>query len=131
MAHNDDNENDRIVSAFILENKNLLGIFYLKGSDKYILKTYDYDLDPSGTEVEVGTTSGYPGGEGLFFKALVLDNNYIAVIYYPKYDNIDNGNNNKIDFKLYQHESSFTQKFHKEMSYTSRNAYIRHNDFIS
>ena len=76
VINNPDNENDRIVSASILENKNFLVVLYLKPENNdnsgLYLQGYDYNLyTVSNTDIRIGTIlNNYPGGKGLFFKVL-------------------------------------------------------------
>jgi hypothetical protein len=78
-----DNFNNRIVSSFLLEQKNLLVLFYLKSVDnpnqkvfnnaKYAIRFYDYDLTLKNEVIISNNYVDQPrSGEGLFFKGLHL-----------------------------------------------------------
>ena len=125
---NTENENDRIISAFIMESHEILVIFFLKEEKKLMLKIYDYNLDSSSSnDVLVEETYDYEKGNGVFFKALNLDDEYIATIFYVNYVY----NYNKFThLKIYKYEgSSFTQKLYKQMDYSKRNGAIILNEF--
>ena len=112
VTYNTNNENDRIVSAFIMENKELLVVLFLSGND-LILKTYSYDLESSSSdETTIGGSWDYPPGNGIFFKALSLDNDYVAIISNPNYIS---SNDKQMTLSLYKYENSFESKFEKKM----------------
>ena len=125
---NPENENDRIVSAFIMESHEILVIFFLKEEGKLMLKIYDYNLDSSSSnDVLVEETYDYQKGNGVFFKALNLDDEYIATIFYVNYIY---EYNKYTHLKLFKYEgSSFTETFYKKMDYSRRNGEIILNEF--
>ena len=102
------NENDRVISAFIIENKQKLCVLFLKQDTPLILRTYDYNLENS-NDFEIDTLSNWVGGTGLYFKAVNLDENYIAVIYMP------DGNQQNVKLKFFKYESSFSLKFERQI----------------
>ena len=122
VIENTENENDRIVSAFIMESKQLLNVFYLKYGANLVLQPYQYDLT-SLSEIIIGQTEGYPGGTGLFFKALCLNDEHAAFLYYPDYS----GTN--LNLRIYKYDTTITLKFKKDMYYTSRDSTIIKNEF--
>ena len=89
-----DNYNNRIVSSFLVESKNILVLFYMKTMEtvqkvfngaKYAIKFYDYDLNEKNEIIISQNNITQPrSGEGVFFKGLYLKDNYAAFIYYTK-----------------------------------------------
>ena len=67
------NFNDRIVSPFLLENHDLLAVFYLNNERKYKVAYYDYNLGSQG-EYELYNTGStideLDPGNGVYFKAI-------------------------------------------------------------
>ena len=139
-----DNFNNRIVSSFLLEQKNLLVLFYLKSVDnpnqkefnnaKYAIRFYDYDLTLKNEVIISNNYVDQPrSGEGLFFKGLHLKDNYAAFLYFTKgYDNT------KIKFNISslvensgQYSFSNINEFEKEYGFVSDitlNEFIKVND---
>ena len=105
--NNTDNFNNRIISSFVLEQYNIIVVFFVKKVDdevkngKYSMIFYDFDLNKK-NEIEFANQIEEPrSGEGVFSKCLYLKENYGAFIYYTKgYDDI------KIPFEIYK----FTQE---------------------
>ena len=77
-------------------------------------------------DVVVGKSEGYKDGEGPFFKALGLGEEYTAIIYYPKFSD---SSNTQIVFRIYKYDNGFSSIFYKEMKYTSRKADVIYNEF--
>ena len=98
----------------------------MSGND-LILKTYSYDLESSSSdETTIGGSWDYPPGNGIFFKALCLDNDYVAIISNPNYLS---SNDKQMTLSLCKYENSFECKFKKNMEYTNKNADLYNNDF--
>ena len=120
---NEDNENSRTISALILEDKQLLVVLYLKKNGGTLnFKTYDYNLDNS-VETNIGSSSGYAGGTGYFFRMLALDNNYIALIYFP------DSTTTNCKLKLYQYTDSFVEKINEQLNYRDISSGVVDNEF--
>ena len=89
-----DNFNNRIVSSFLMEEKNILVLFYLRKMNneekdfknaKYAIKFYDYDLNEKNEIIISNSDVTDPrSGEGLFFKGIHLKENLAAFLYYTK-----------------------------------------------
>ena len=133
-----DNFNTRIVNSFLMEEKNILVLFYLKSVNnpdkvfdnaQYAIKFYDYNLNEKNEIIISNYVTEPRSGEGLFFKGLHLKENLAAFLYYTKgYDNT------KIQFNI----SSLIEdsgiyyfnniiEFNKEYGYVSD---ITLNEFI-
>jgi hypothetical protein len=87
-----DNFNNRIVSSFIMQEKDILVLFYLKSVDnpvtefnnaKFAIKFYDFDLNEINEIIISQNYIDQPrSGEGIFFKGLYLKEDYASFIYY-------------------------------------------------
>ena len=89
--NNTNNFNNRIISSFIIEDAELLVVFYMKRVDtnnqiaQYAFIFYDYNLNQKNEKLLSGNDIEDPrAGEGIFFKGLSLKNNYASFIYYTK-----------------------------------------------
>ena len=125
VIYEENNENIRSISSFIMEAKSLLVVLYIKTGAELILRTYNYELTHQ-ADVVVGKSEGYERGGGPFFKALGLSSEHAAIIYYPKFN--DN-NNIQIVLSIYKYNNGFSSIFSKEMRYTSRSAEVKLNEF--
>ena len=92
--NNTNNFNNRIISSFIMEQDEILVVFYMKRVDtdgnnlhaKYAIIFYDYDLNEKN---EIMLLSGAEivdprAGDGIFFKGLYLKDNIAALLYFTK-----------------------------------------------
>ena len=79
------NFNDRIVSPFLLENHDLLAVFYLNNERKYKVAYYDYNLGSQG-EYELYNTGStideLDPGNGVYFKAIYLKDDKVIFLFY-------------------------------------------------
>ena len=83
------NYDNRIVSAFYFSKHNSLAVFFLKSTvNQYTMRLHDlnnlekkYELEFYGIE-----DKAYPG-EGIYFKALYLQYEYVAFIFFQEKDN--------------------------------------------
>ena len=88
------NFNNRIVSSFLMKNRNILVLFYLKclnteekkfENAKYSIRFYNYDLVLKNEIIISENDITEPrSGDGLFFKGFHLKNDYASFIYYTK-----------------------------------------------
>ena len=107
-----------------METKQILVVLYLKFGAILILRTYNFELTQS-ADIEVGSSTGYDNGKGLFFKALCLDDDHAVVIYYPHFKEADGS---QIVLTIYKYNNGFSSIFSKEMTYTSRSAEVLFNE---
>jgi len=79
------NYNDRIVSAFLLENHNLLAVFFIKNDQNYYIHYFDYNLNYKAEYSFYDTDSGYyelDPGNGVYFKAIYLKDDKVIFLFY-------------------------------------------------
>ena len=122
IVTNTDNENSRVISAFIMDNRSLLVLFYLKTGANLYFKTYDYSLS-STQETSIASISDYQEGIGYYFKALYLGDDYAAVVYFP------NGDVYRFRFGLYKYDTSFSEAINQEIGYRAITNSVSNNDF--
>ena len=138
-----DNFNNRIVSAFIMEQSNIIVLFYLKSFDanfkdfknaKYAIKFYDYNLNEKN---EIVLSENYVSdpkiGEGMFFKGLYIKENYAAFLYYTKGTEETFIQFNVTTLVLNNGEYSFNTKIEENKGYyflpdITTNEFIKIND---
>ena len=75
----------RITSAVIFDNSNTLAIFFLPFDDPthYHTNFYDYDLNQKGEFIFQDTVNvNSMLGDGLFFKSIILYDNYAAFLFF-------------------------------------------------
>ena len=90
----EDNYDNRIVSAFIMEKYNVLVVFFLKKNPAtYKFRIHKLDNLDQTNEIEVykiandqGNDNVFPG-EGIYFKGLYLRHEYVAIIFFTEKDN--------------------------------------------
>ena len=134
--NNTNNFNDRIISSFIMEQAEILVVFYMKRMDatnlvaKYAIIFYNFDLVEKNEIIISQNNIEQPrAGDGLFFKGLYLKENYAAFIYFTKgYDAT------KIQFNISclvenNGEYSFSNIIEKETTYSFISDIIL-NEFI-
>ena len=73
----------RIISSFIIEEYEILIIFFFALIDrKSIILFYDFDLIEKGVEQDKIYLSNFDNGKGIFFKAIYLKNNISILAYF-------------------------------------------------
>ena len=134
-----DNFDNRIVSAFIFEKYNYLAVVFLRDPDRlgsntiaYYLrfhdlnsleKKYEIELYNIGSDKEIGDK-----GNGLYFKALYLKDEYFAFIFFAS------KNEMKLRFKIYfvgkdNNDINFNQKNGEDFGYENLNTKVKLHEF--
>ena len=134
--NNTNNFNDRIISSFLMEQAEILVVFYMKRMDdsnliaKYAIIFYNFDLvEINEIIISENNIEDPRAGDGLFFKGLYLKENYAAFIYFTKgYDST------KIQFNVStlvetSGQYSFSNIIEKETTYSFISDIIL-NEFI-
>ena len=84
------NGKTRIISSIIIDNYNLLVLFYMNCYNNYFSSIiYDYDLINVG-QINIQQFSGSIPDNGLFFKSCYLYDQYIAFFYFHNEDSYFN-----------------------------------------
>ena len=124
---NNNNFDNRVISAIIMEKINILTVYFVKwvsNEQKFYVKSYDYDLNEL-KETEVSSFDA-DKGKGIFFEGVYLSDIYTVVIYY-----LDKDDTNKLGIKLYKYDSSLSYGFHtliyKEITDYYLNPYMYNN----
>ena len=108
-----DNNKNRIVNLFNLENLLTLVLIYIRNNNNLILKFYDYNLNVQGNEINLGTINNNKA-EGVFFKSVQLPNNQRAfMIYY-------NGNADELYLNVYKFNKNNDNSISKTDILTSK-----------
>ena len=119
------NGKTRIISSIIIDNYNLLVLFYMNCYNNYFSSIiYDYDLINVG-QINIQQFSGSIPDNGLFFKSCYLYYKYITFIYFI--------NQNNFEFKilcLSQNNNDFEQILHYTDSNTFSGIDITLNEFL-
>ena len=93
-----DNYFYRIISAFSMDDYNILVVFYVAkindNSGKYVIKFYDYDLNEKNNTISLSEPPSNSNKEGVFFKSLYLKEKYAAFIFFS------NDGTQKLNFHL-------------------------------
>ena len=92
----ENNCNTRIISSYIVEEKEVIALFFVKTSSRLCLSFYTYNFTQKGIEEEIASLSDINAGTGIFFKSVYLDNLKAAVIYFLK------GSEKDVYFKIYE-----------------------------
>ena len=129
--------NDRVVSSFIIEEKNLIAVIVVKEFDgyyKFLIYFYNFDLSKAYNDFiklydDVKITN-IVDGFGVYFKAIYLTNYYFAFAYFD-----DQSNNYSFKFriiKLYKNGNlnEFEDKIAKDFNTYELSTDKTLNDFI-
>ena len=77
----------RIISAFIMEEDDILAVFYMNSSYWYNLNLYDFDLNLLEEKISLNMRVVDPFVYGIFFKGIYLKEKYVALIYFLEHNN--------------------------------------------
>ena len=91
----DNNCNTRILSSFLIEEDELLAVFFIKTGNKLVLSFYNYDLEGRGLLEEVTPIANINPGCGVFFKSIYIDNHIAGLTYFR-----DGDDGTSLKFKL-------------------------------
>ena len=86
-----ENYNNRIVSAFIFTKYTYLAVFFLKSEkSQYTLRLHDLDTLEIKHDIEFYGIDGSKAnpGEGIFFKAIYLQYEYVSFIFFCEINNV-------------------------------------------
>ena len=125
VLHN--NNNNRITSSLILDNYNVLVLFFMSYSNIGTICAYTYKINPPVLEngpviSNIGTYTDNDVGNGLFFKACFLMDVYVGFINFinPVF----------YTFKILEYQpGSFT--FNEKISYSETNIYLSHTNTLN
>ena len=128
-------QNIRIISSFIMEEDNILIVFYmfsLDNSEKadYYLNFYDFNLNQLAEKISINmkvTDSFY---DGVFFKGIYLQKKYAALIYFKQHDKGKTLYLEILDMKLSEGNYGFSSIFRKNINKYDFSTYITMNEFL-
>ena len=127
---------DRVITCFIIEEKNLVAVIFVKefdGKNKFMINYYNFDMSKAYNEYiklyEFGL-SNLVEGDGIYFKAIYLTNLYLAFAFYD-----DKSSSKSFKFrviKLLKDNSlnKFEDKISKDLNTYDLNPDMTLNDFI-
>ena len=78
----DTNLNNRILSCFIIDEEQLIVIFFIKIEQKLAVSFYDFNLNVKGQNQDINQLNNINLGVGIFFKSLYLENRMVALIFF-------------------------------------------------
>ena len=107
-----DKWDDRVISAFRLDSKQLIVLFFLKQDIGYASVFYDDNLNYKGYMKFSDVTSW--NGWGIFNKGIHVKNDYAAFIYFT--NAADTTNSLKFKFMVYEADYKFTDKITRDFS---------------
>ena len=94
------NRYNRIVNGFIMEEDNIIIVFYMDNDLSYFLNFYDYDLNILAEKISINMIVEDPFYDGIFFKGVYLKEKYSALIYFLKHNKGTTLYLEILDFKL-------------------------------
>ena len=107
-----DKWDDRVISAFRLDSKQLIVLFFLKQGVGYASVFYDDNLNYKGYMKFSDVTSW--NGWGIFNKGIHVKDDYAAFIYFT--NAADTTNSLKFKFMVYEDDYKFTDKITRDFS---------------
>ena len=78
---------NRIVRGFIMEEDDIIVIFYMDSSLWYHLNFYDFDLNKLAPQVSINAKVLDPEYDGIFFKGIYLKEKYFSLMYFLDFHN--------------------------------------------
>ena len=129
-----DNFNEKVITSFLMENDNILFLFYMKSGQNnnravYSMMFYDYDLKLH-NEFQLDVRKEPVPRSGLFFKGLYLKENYAAFVYYSGNSYYYAGRFNISELVLNDNQYIFKLKQLKYIGGSEINVDLVPNDFI-
>ena len=103
---------DRAISAFYLESKSLIVLFFLKKTVGYASLFYDKDFEKKG-EMKFSDVNDIWDGWGLYNKGIHIKDNYAAFVYYKEGKQ---QNSLKFRFMEYEDDYKFKDKITRDFS---------------
>ena len=76
------NCNTRIISSYIVEEKELIALFFVKQTNKLVVSFYNFTLGDKGIEQQIASLSNINPGLGIFFKSVYLTNLKAVLVYF-------------------------------------------------
>ena len=81
------NRYNRIVNGFIMEEDEIIVVFYMNKTKWYNFNYYDFNLNLLAEKIVVGTEIDDTFYDGLFFKGIYLYKKYSAIMYFLSHGN--------------------------------------------
>ena len=124
------NNNNRILNSFTIDEDEILVVFFIKTGSKLVVSFYDFDLNEKGIDAEVISISNPYTGNGNFFKSLYLDNYFAAIIFFK-----DGNDDNSLNIEILTIIKGETHYSHERIFITNINKFtlkslITLNDFV-
>ena len=100
------NYNNRIISAFSMDDNEMLVVFHVENTTnvegkqygKYAIRLYDYELEEKNVTYPTNDLKELFHGDGIFFKSLYLNNSYSSFLYFT-----DKTNGKSLSLNIYKY----------------------------
>ena len=122
--------NIRIVNGFIMEEENILIVFYMNDDKWYYLNFYDFDLNLLAEKISIDTQVQDSFYDGIFFKGIYLHEKYAALMYFTKHNDGKTLHLEIIDMILSEGNYGFTTIMEKNINKYEFSTYISMSEFI-
>ena len=123
-------QNIRIVNGFIMEEDNILIVFYMNSDLWYYFNFYDFNLNKLGTKKIIDDKVTDAFYYGIFFKGIYLHKKYAALMYFTKHNNGKTLNFEIIDLIVSEGNYDFTTFMKKNINKYDFSTYISMSEFL-
>ena len=120
----------RIISAFIMEEDDILVVFYMNSTYWYNLNLYDFDLNLLEEKISLNMKVVDPFMYGLFFKGIYLKEKYSALIYFLEHNNGMNLYLEILNMNVIEGSHNFTSILKHNLDLYNFTDYIALNEFL-
>ena len=121
---------NRIISSFILEEDDILAVFYMDSTLWYNLDLYDFDLNLLKDRMPINAKVIDSAYFGIFFKGIYLKEKYASLMYF-----LNNGDGKTLyieilDFTLQKGNYNFNSVLKLNINKYNFNTYLALNEFV-
>ena len=124
------NRFNRIVSGFIMEEDDIIVVFYMDPTPKYYLNYYDFELNILAEKIDINMNIQDPFYDGIFFKGIYLKEKYSALMYFLKHNDGKTLYLEILDLRLTVGNYGFNSILKKNINQYYFATYISLNEFL-
>ena len=124
------NRYNRIVNGFIMEEDEIIVVFYMNKTKWYNFNYYDFNLQLLAEKIVVGTEIEDTFYDGLFFKGFYLYKRYSAIIYFLKHEDGKGLHLEILDMNLSKDNYGYNSILKENINEYYFSTYISMSDFL-
>ena len=124
------NRYNRIVNGFIMEEDNIIVVFYMDNSKWYNFNFYDFDLNLLAEKITIGSQILDTYYDGIFFKGIYLQKKYSAIMYFLKHNDGKTLHLEILEMKLSEGNYGYKNILKKHINQYDFSTSITMNEFL-